>query len=437
MSKRRVVASGLGVVSPFGIGQTIFQESISGGCSGARLIDSFDTADLPTRFAAPVPLTDEELGKLVNDQKTLKTLSRSGKMAIVAAQEAVLDSDLVLSRIDPYRFGTSMGAGGTGLWDVDHTAKLLDVILMSVENKDGIRLKRSQVWPSVLQHIHPLTPLRGLSNVPTAQIAIMANARGNCQTITTACTSSAQAIGEAYRQIQHGIADLVITGGADSMINPYGLVAFSMLGVLSTNNAEWLSACRPFDQRRDGFMIGEGAAIIILEEREHCLNRGRRPYAEILGFASTNDAYRLTDEPADAWGSIAAMKGALLDAGISPAEVDYINAHGTGTKMNDRTETHAIKAVLGDHACKAVISSTKSMVGHLVAAAGAIEFAACLHTLANQQIPPTINYCVPDSSCDLDYCPNMARSTEVKIIMSNSFGFGGQNACLVLGRLDD
>ncbi len=436
MPKRRVVVTGLGTVSSFGVGTTHFWEGIATGRSGARLIDTFDTSDLPTRFAAPVPLSDLELSSCVKDQKTVKTLSRSGKMAVTAAQEALADSRIDLSRFDPYRVGTSVGAGGTGLWDTDHSEKLLEVFLMSVDNHDGICFDRSKVWPHVLRNIHPLTPLRGLSNVPTAQIAIMANARGHCQTITTACTSSAQAIGEAFRQIQHGVADVMITGGADSMINPYGLVAFSMLGVLSTNNSEWQTASRPFDRRRDGFMIGEGAAMVILEELEHCRNRGGEPYAELLGFCSTNDAFRLTDEPPEAWGSIAAMRGALKDAGKEPHDIDYINAHGTGTKMNDRTETHAIKEVMGERVEKIVVSSTKSMVGHLVAGAGAIEFGACLLALRNQKIPPTVNYGEPDSECDLDYCPNVAREAPLSVVMSNSFGFGGQNACLVLGRLE-
>jgi 3-oxoacyl-[acyl-carrier-protein] synthase II len=427
----------MGVVSPFGVGVSPFWESIAAGRSGVQLINSFDTSDLPTRFAASVPLTDEELGGHVSDQKTLKTLSRSGRMAIIAAQEALTDATVDLARFDPLRIGTSLGAGGTGLWDTDHSQRLLDVFLMSVDNDDGIRFNRSLVWPNVLRNIHPLTPLRGLSNVPTAQIAIMANARGHCQTITTACTSSAQAIGEAFRQIRYGVADLVIAGGSDSMVNPYGLVAFSMLGVLSTNNDQWQSAARPFDRRRDGFMLGEGAAVVILEELGHCFERGGRVYAEVLGYSSTNDAFRLTDEPAEAWGSIAAMRGAIADAGITPDEIDYVNAHGTGTKMNDRTETYAIKAILGDHAYETPVSSTKSMVGHLVAAAGAIEFAACLLALKHQKIPPTANYAEPDPDCDLDYCPNVARQAAVDIVMSNSFGFGGQNACLLMGRMDN
>jgi 3-oxoacyl-[acyl-carrier-protein] synthase II len=436
VDKRRVLITGLGVVSPFGNGRDVFWDGLTNGRSGARRLTEFDTTNLPTQFAAPVPLSDGELGKKVRNQKSLKTLSRSGMMAIIAAQEALDDSQIDLSRVDPYRMGTSIGAGGTGLWDTVHSEKLINVFLQSIDVDDEIHFDHSRVWPNVLHNIHPLTPLRGLSNVPTSQIAIMTNARGHCQTITTACTSSAQAIGEAFRLIRYGYADLIIAGGADSMINPYGLVAFSMLGVLSTNNREWQTACRPFDRRRDGFMIGEGAAMVIMESSDFCRSRNGNPYAEILGYGCTNDAFRLTDEPPKAWGSIAAIRGALHDANVAPEEVDYINAHGTGTKMNDRTETYAIKTALGESAYTTSVSSIKSMVGHLVAAAGAIEFAACLLAIRDRRIPPTINYQEKDPTCDLDYCPNTMRESNLKIVLSNSFGFGGQNACLVLGRPD-
>ncbi len=219
------------------------------------------------------------------------------------------------------------------------------------------------------------------------------------------------------------------------MINPNGLVAFSMVGVMSKNNREYQTAARPFDRRRDGFMLGEGAAIFILEELEHCKQRGAEPYGEIVGYASTCDAFRLTDEPVEAWGSIEAMKLALADAGLAPDRVDYINAHGTGTPMNDRTETHAIKKVFKEKAYALPISSTKSMIGHLVAAAGAVEFAACILAMRHQIIPPTINYQEPDPECDLDYVPNHARDARLESILSNSFGFGGQNACLILKKV--
>ncbi|MBU8934739.1 MAG: beta-ketoacyl-[acyl-carrier-protein] synthase family protein [candidate division Zixibacteria bacterium] len=437
MPDRRVMVTGIGVVSPYGVGITSFWDGISSGQRCVTLLDSPEVSSLPTRFAAQIPMGDSELGQYVKNQKSLKTLSRPGRMAVIAAQEAIEHSGLDFSSLDPYRVGTSMGAGGVGLWDAGHSRKLLDTLLLSMKTDNSREIDYSKVWINILENIHPLTPLCGLSNVPTAQIAIMANARGNCHTTTTACTSSAQSIGQAMRQIRSGVADVVIAGGADSMVNPYGLVAFSMLGVLSKNNEEWQTAARPFDRRRDGFMIGEGAAVLILEEFEHCRRRGGRILAELCGYSSTNDAYRLTDEPDEAWGSITAMNNCLEDARIRPEEIDYINTHGTGTKMNDRTETFAIKQVFGDHAHKLAISSVKSMVGHLVAAAGAIEFAASVLSIENSVIPPTINFEEPDEKCDLDCVPNRAREMNLNCVMSNSFGFGGQNACLALRKYDD
>jgi len=436
MDERRVVITGMGAITPFGVGARKFWENLGQGNSGATLITAFEVADLPTRFAAPVLLDDRELDPLIENQKSLKTMSRSAKFAVIAAKEAVDDAGLETNRLNPYRFGASLGAGGLGTWDLDHSQQTLQIIMDAVDRSAGQQLDYAQVWRNTLDRLHPLSPLKSLSNIPTAHIAINHNARGNCQTITTACTSSAQAIGEAYRQIKFGIADVMIAGGSDSMINPYGLVAFSLLGVISKNNAEYRTAARPFDRRRDGFMLGEGAAIFVLEGLEHCRRRGAEPYGEIIGYASTCDAFRLTDEPPEAWGSVEAMKLALDDARLNPESIDYINAHGTSTKMNDKTETLAIKKVFKAHACAIPVSSTKSMIGHLVAAAGAVELAACVLAMKNQVIPPTINYLEPDPECDLDYVPNHAREARLNVILSNSFGFGGQNACLIIKRAE-
>lgn len=435
MAERRVVISGLGAVTPFGVGLKKYWTNFSEGSSGAQLITAFDVSGLPTSFAAPVPCDDSELDSFIENKKSLKTMSRAAKFAVIAAKEAVEDAELETDRLDPYRFGTSIGAGGLGTWDLEHSNKTLQIVSESIDPDKSEMLNFARVWRNTLDRMHPLSPLKSLSNIPTAHIAMNYNARGNCQTITTACTSSAQAIGEAYRQIKYGIADVIIAGGSDSMVNPYGMVAFSMLGVISKNNGEYQTAARPFDRRRDGFMIGEGAAIFILEEYEHCKKRGAEPCGEILGYASTCDAFRLTDEPPDAWGSIEAMKLALTDASINPDQVDYINAHGTGTKMNDKTETYAIKKVFGKHAHSIPVSSTKSMIGHLVAAAGAAELSACVLAMKHQLIPPTINYREPDPDCDLDYVPNSAREAPLDVVLSSSFGFGGQNACLVIKRV--
>lgn len=428
---RPVVITGMGAVSPFGVGIDKFKENLFAGKSAAQMITAFDVLELPTRFAASVPLQEKELDSIVENQKSLKTMSRAIKFAVIAAQEAVNASGLQPNKIDPYRFGISIGTGGLGLWDLDYSKQLSRIIYDSIDDKSG-EFSFGKVWKNVLERVHPLTPLKALPNMAAANIAINYNARGHCQTITTACTSGTQAVGEAYRLIKYGITDAMITGASDSMVNPNGLVAFSTLGVMSRNNNEYSNAIRPFDKRRDGFMIGEGGAMFVLEGLDHCLERGAEPLAEVIGYASVNDAFRLTDEPPEAWGSIKAMKLALEDASTNPEQVDYINAHGTGTVMNDKTETLAIKSVFDKFAHEIPISSTKSMIGHLVAAAGAVELTACVLSLSHQEIPPTINYEEYDPECDLDYVPNISREKKLEVVLSNSFGFGGQNACLVI-----
>jgi len=434
MTSRRVVISGMGTVTPFGIGTSQYWDGISRGISASTPITRFDTSLLPTQFAAQLALTNEELEPYIDTPKILKTLSRSGRFVMIAAAEAISESGFKYDRGDPYRFGTSIGAPGIGLFDLDYTNETIDIVANQVAYDRTVTIDRASIWKNYLERIHPLTPMKGLPNIPTSQIAIRYNARGNCLTVTTACTSSTQAIGESFRQIKEGVVDVVLTGGSDSMVNPKGLVSFSALGVLSRNNAEYRTAARPFDRRRDGFIIGEGSSVFLVEELGHCLGHGRKPEAEIIGYASTCDAFRLTDEPPDARGSIVAMDSALESAGIRADEVNYINAHGTGTLMNDRTETLAIKTVFGDAARMIPVSSTKSMIGHLVAAAGAVELAACVLALRHQVIPPTINYEEPDPDCDLDYVPNRAREANLNVILSNSFGFGGQNACLILRK---
>ncbi len=435
MNERRVVVTGMGTVSPFGTGNEIYWKNISEGKSAASLITAFDVTDLPTKFYAKLKMSENELEDLIEDKKSAKTMSRAAKFATIASDEAVRDSGIDTNSLDPYRFGTSIGTAGIGLWDFEYANRFLELVLNSVKTEKEKELAFSNVWLNIMKNLHPLTPLKALPNIITAHIAIKNNARGNCQTISTACISSSQAIGEAFRQIKNGYTDTMIAGGSDSMANPNGIVAFSMLGVLSKNNSEFSTASRPFDKRRDGFMIGEGSAVFILEEYEQAKKRDAYIYSEIIGYANTNDAFRLTDEPPDARGSIRVMELALDEAGIERAEVDYINAHGTGTQMNDRSETFAIKSVFRNDAYSIPVSSTKSMIGHLVAGAGCIEFAACQLALKNQIIPPTINYKIPDEACDLDYVPNSSRDAKLNIILSNSFGFGGQNACLIIRKI--
>ncbi len=435
METRRVVISGAGAVTPFGIGLAAFRDGLFAGRSASTLIGSFDVSTLPTRFAAQVPFSVPELEGFVRNQKATKTMSRAALFAAIAADEAVAEAGLAAGTIDPWRVGTSIGTGGLGFFDVAYSEKLQDIFLRSVRVDSGTPvIDGAEVRRNTLEMVHPLTPLKALPNILTAHIAINHDARGVCQTVTTACTSGAQAIGEAMRLIRCGAADVMITGGSDSMVNPNGLVAFSALGVISRNNEEYLTASRPFDRRRDGFMVGEGAAIFVIEGLDHCMARGGVPLAELRGYASTCDAFRLTDPAPDGRGCIHAMQLALEDAKVLPAEIDYVNAHGTGTKLNDSTETLAIRSVCGERQPPPV-SSTKSMIGHLVAAAGAVETAACLLAIREQLLPPTINYEEPDPDCDLDCVPNTAREARVATVLSNSFGFGGQNATLVLGEI--
>jgi len=436
MNNRRVVITGLGAVSPFGKGTDIFWDNIVNGVSAAHKIKSFDATLFKTRFGAEVPLFDEQLDKYIDNKKSLKTMSRAIKFAVIAADEAVKNSKININNLDPYRFGISIGSGGLGLWDVEYFNQLIKIMFSNVKNENMSELDLFKIWHSSMEYIHPLTPLKALPNMPAAHIAINYNARGHCQTISTACTSSAQALGDAYKTIKDDSADIMITGGTDAMINPNGLSAFSKLGVLSQKNKEFRTASRPFDKSRDGFMIGEGSAIFILEELQYCKKRGGIPIAEIIGYADACDAFRLTDGPPDARGSIHAMKLALESAKIMPDNIDYINTHGTGTQLNDKTETFAIKSVFGQKAGKLPLSSNKSMIGHLVAAAGAIELLASVQTIINDIIPPTINYSEPDPECDLDYVPNTARKKKINTVLSNSFGFGGQNACLIIKDLN-
>ncbi|PLX30913.1 MAG: beta-ketoacyl-[acyl-carrier-protein] synthase II [Ignavibacteria bacterium] len=434
MNMRRVVISGTGAVTPYGNGIPAYWKGILSGHGAATPITSFDVTSLPTHFAAQVPFSDRELEEFIENKKATKTMSRAARFAAIAANEAVRQGNLDTHALDPWRFGTCVGTGGLGFFDVEYSDKLLEIFLRSVRVEDGkATFDAGQVRRNTLDMVHPLTPLKALQNILTAHIAIQFNARGVCQTVTTACTSAAQAVGEAYRIVRTGAADVVITGGSDSMVNPNGVVAFSAIGVISKNNDEYRTASRPFDNRRDGFMIGEGAAMFVIETLEHCLARGAVPLAEIIGYGSTCDAYRLTDPPPDGRGCIEAMRLALRDAEIDATEVDYINAHGTGTRMNDKTETMAIHTVFGNNAVPPV-SSTKSMIGHLVAAAGAVELAACVLALQHQIMPPTINYREPDPDCDLDYVPNEARKAHLETVLTNSFGFGGQNATIVIRK---
>ena len=431
---KRVVITGIGIVSPFGIGQTVFWDKLHNGISAAKWIDSFDASGMPTHFWANVPETDDVLVSFLEKKKVAKVLTRCGKMSLIAAAEAVAQSGLDFSTVSPFRVGISVGASGIGLADPDMSAISFDTSgWLKTNMPTGIT--EGAYWETLVNNTHPLMPIKAIPNLISAHLSMIYNIQGNCQTLTTACTSSSQAIGEAFHKIKYGQSDIMLAGGSDSVTNPSNMLSFSLLGVLSKNNENYLKASRPFDRDRDGFMLGEGATFLVLEEYEHCKKRGGIPLAELTGFGCTSDAFRITDEPDDAHGSIAAMRIALSEAELNPTEISYINAHGTSTRMNDVIETHAIKQVFGEAAYQIPVSSNKSMIGHLVAGAGAIELAASVLSLQNNIVPPTINLENPDEGCDLDYVPNHARDVKLSAILSNSFGFGGQNSCLVIQKV--
>lgn len=426
---RRVVVTGVGMVTPLGIGHAEFWDGVLAGRSAARRLAGLAERGFPTAFACPVDDTRFDPAAHVRERKSLKLMGRAVRFAVAAADLAVRDAGVDLSSLDPGRCGVVLGTGGVGLHDEEYLEALLDI---AVELRGPKRPR--DVRELAGRYLNPLTPLKVLPNIAAAHIAIQFGFRGESVTFCTACTSGTQAIGEALRLMRLGHADLILAGGADAMINPMGLVGFGMLGVLSTRNDDPEHASRPFDRDRDGFVMGEGGVVLVLETLEHARARSATVLAELIGYGGCSDAFRITDEREDGEGCADAMRRALADARVAPEDVQYVNAHGTGTRQNDATETLAIKKVFGAHARKLAVSSTKSQIGHLVAAAGAVECAACVLALQHQTAPPTINYATPDAACDLDCVPNEARPMRLETVLSNSFGFGGQNACLLLRR---
>lgn len=431
--KNRVVVSGIGIVSPYGVGVDRYWKCVSTGESAAKLIKGFDVSNYPVRFAAEITPYEFNPRKYIENKKSIKIMSKATQFAIAATQLAMQDAHIEKESLNSKRFGVTIGVGGVGAVDTELFSEIrYSSSLSETYNYALYKNNIGQIFRVVMDQINPILPLQILPNMSAAHIAIINQAQGSNYSISTACTSATQAIGEALRQIQRGENDVVITGGTDSMVNPMGILGFNLLRVLSRNNENYRKASRPFDRKRDGFMLGEGAAILILEELQHCLRRNGQIYCEIRGYAASSDAYRVTDEPPDGYGCAQAMSLALKDADVSPEQIDYINAHGTSTIMNDKTETLAIKKVLGDYAYEVPISSTKSMIGHWAASCGAAELIVCILAMKHRLIPPTINYEEPDPECDLDYVPNQARQKNIRISLSNSFGFGGQNACLII-----
>jgi len=412
--KNRVVVTGYGVVSPVGNDVDTFWESLITGKSGVGLITAFDTTEYPVKIAAEV--------KNFNpadymDRKEIKRTDRFVQFAIAASRMAIERAGLEINDENRNRVGVYIGSGIGGL--------------TTLEEQHRILLEKGP------RRVSPFFIPMMIANMASGQVSIVLGAKGPNSTAVTACASATHSIGEAFHAIQLGKADVMITGGTEATILPLAVAGFCNAKALSTRNDEPEKACRPFDKDRDGFVMGEGCGIIILESLEHAKKRGAKIYAEMIGFGMSGDAYHLTQPAPEGEGAARAMACALADAGIKPEDVSYINAHGTSTEYNDKYETMAIKQVFGEHAYKVAVSSTKSMTGHLLGAAGGIEAVACVKAIEEQIIPPTINYETPDPECDLDYVPNQARKAEVKVAMSNSLGFGGHNATIIFKKYED
>ena len=411
MSKRRVVVTGLGTINPLGNNVEDTWENLVNGVSGIDSITSFDTSNLPVTFAGEVKNFDanEYMGK-----QHARKLDRSGHLSIYATEEALKDA-----RLDNQeRLGPNVGiVFGTGIGGIGAT-------------EDAVRTFDER-GPS---RVNPLAITQLMPNSSTGQVAIKFGIEGPSVTITTACAASANAVGEAKNMIENGIVDIVVTGGTESGTTPTTIAAFAQIRALSTQNDNPKEACKPFDKNRDGFVMGEGSTVLILESEESAKSRDAEIYAYIDGYGSTTDAYHITAPAEGGAGAVKAMEKAIDDAGITPSDIDYINAHGTSTPANDKNETEAIKTVLGEEASEVVISSTKSMTGHLLGGGGAFESMASILSIKHSKVPPTINLNDPDEECDLNYTPNNAVDLSIKTAMSNSFGFGGHNAVLVFKK---
>jgi len=420
----------MGMVTPVGRDVESTWSALLEGRSGVGPISLFDAHTFPTRIAAEVK--DFDLGSYIDDPERWTEHSRNTRFALAAGRMAMDDSGLSNAgdEFDRTRFGIYLGAG-EGQQDFERFVKLV-----YKTGKAG-KVATDEFTKNGVHDLHVIHESEQEPGTPAAHLAAKFGARGPNANCLTACAASSQAIGEAFEMIRHGCADVMLSGGTHSMIHPFGVTGFILLTALSTRNDEPTKASRPFDRDRDGFIIGEGAGMLVLEELEHAKARGAKIYGEIVGYGSTADAFRITDSHEDGRGAIACLQEALEGAGVRPEQVDYINAHGTSTSVNDSVETLAIKKTFGDAAYKVPISSTKSMMGHLIAAAGSVEAIVCLLTIRDGILPPTINLDNPDPDCDLDYIPHEARKKRVDVTLSNSFGFGGQNITLILKRYTD
>jgi 3-oxoacyl-[acyl-carrier-protein] synthase II len=409
---RRVVITGVGVVSPLGIGNAENWANVTAGKSGISHITRFDTADFPVKIAGEVKNFDPEQ---FIDKKEVKKMDLFIQYSLAAAHFAMEDSGLVIDESNAERVGVLVGAGLGGLPSIERYHDAM---------KEGGYKKISPFFIPML-----------IINLAPGHISIRYGAKGPNLSSVSACATGTHSIGDAFHMIKRGDADAMIAGGTESTVTPLAIGGFAVMKALSTNNDNPEGASRPFEKGRDGFILAEGAGIVVLEEYEAAKKRGAKIYAELVGYGLSGDAYHLTAPAPGGEGAARCIKMALNGAGVKPEEVTYINAHGTSTHFNDLYETMAIKSVFGDHAKKLMVSSTKSMTGHLLGAAGGIEAAFCCMSMANGVIPPTINYQEQDPECDLDYVPNSARQAEVKYAMSNSFGFGGTNATLLFKKI--
>jgi 3-oxoacyl-[acyl-carrier-protein] synthase II len=414
-SPRRVAVTGVGMVSPLGIGNTENWNALLAGESGVGPITRFDPSRLACRIAAEVKNFDPSL---YIEKKEIKKMDTFIHYAMGAAQFAMEDSGLPVTDENRERIAVVVGSGIGGLPLIEETQR---------------RFVETGGNPKV---ISPFFITGLIVNEAAGNISIRYGMKGPNLSTVTACTTGSHAVGEAYRKIQYGEADAAIAGGTEAVITPLAIGGFAVMRALSTRNDEPRRASRPFDRERDGFVIGEGAGLVILEEMEMAKRRGARIYAELVGYGLSGDAFHIAAPSEDGDGPARVMRNALEDAGIAPEEIDYINAHGTSTPAGDKVETLAIKMVFGAHARKLAVSSTKSMTGHLLGAAGGLETAICALAVHNSAIPPTINYENPDPECDLDYVPNEARQVRIRYALSNSFGFGGTNGCLIFKSME-
>lgn len=412
--RKRVVITGMGVITPLGMAVGEYWQNLVQGKSGIKQGVLCDYSEYPCTIAGEV--MDFDPGQFINP-KEARRMARFSQLAVAAAGLAIEDSGLDLSREDPERLGVVMGNGNGGFPTTEENARIM-------LDKGGMR-----VSPFFIPMILP--------NMAAANTSRVYGLKGYTSTIITACAAGTQAIGEAAEVIRRGAADVIVSGGCEAGICQLALGGFNVIKALSTHNDEPEKASRPFDAKRDGFVPAEGAGVLVIESMEHAIDRGANIVAEVIGYGVSSDAFHAVQPDEDGAGAARAMRWALDNAGISIDEIDYINAHGTSTPKNDQVETLAIKSVFGETAYNIPISSTKSMIGHAMGGAGGVEAVACIQTIQHNEIHPTINHEFPDPECDLDYVPNVSRKKQVDTTLSNSFGFGGQNACLVLRRFEE